>query len=70
MNDESKQPREYDLVLCGNNPPPTDGLVLGGIEGLKLQFNNAFSEDKKIAILQKALSYGEAGEAWLFDIIA
>lgn len=70
MNDELKQPREYDLVLGGNNPPPTDGLVLGGIEGLKLQFNNTISEDKKISILKQALNYGEAGEAWLFDLIA
>ena len=31
MNDELKQPREYDLVFGGNNPPPIDGLVLGGI---------------------------------------
>ncbi|EAZ90310.1 pentapeptide repeat-containing protein [Crocosphaera chwakensis] len=67
---EEKQPKEYDLVLGGNNPPPTDGLVLGGIEGLKLQFNNANSEEKKIAILQKALAYGETGEAWLLDLIA
>ena len=67
---KSKQPKEYDLVLGGNNPPPTDGLVLGGIEGLNLQFNNADSEDEKIAILHKALAYGEAGEAWLFDLVA
>lgn len=70
MNDEQKQPKEYDLVLGGNNPPPTDGSVLGGIKGLKLQFGNANSEEKKIAILQKALSYGEAEENWLFDIVA
>ncbi len=37
MNDKSKQPRQYDLVLGENNPPPTDGLVLGGINGLTLR---------------------------------
>ena len=30
MTEKSKQPKEYDLVLGGNNPPPVDGLVLGG----------------------------------------
>lgn len=70
MNDESKQPKEYDLVLGGNNPPPIDSLVLGGIDGLKLQFNNAVTEEKKISILKQAISYGEAGDAWLFDLIA
>ena len=34
MNDELKQPQSYDLVLGCNNPPPTNGLVLGGIEGV------------------------------------
>ena len=70
MNDKSKQPREYDLVLGGNNPPPTNGLVLGGIDGLKLQFSHAISEEKQIVILKQAIVYGDAGEAWLFDLIA
>ena len=69
MNDELK-PKKYDLVLGGNNSPPTDSLVLGGVDGLKLQFDDAISEDKKIPILKQAVHYGEAGEAWLFDLVA
>jgi hypothetical protein len=34
MNDKEKKPQEYDVVLGGNNPPPVDGLVLGGKEGI------------------------------------
>lgn len=70
MNDRNRQPREDDLVLGGNNPSPINGLVLGGIEGLKLQFNNADSEDKKIAILKQASLYNQVGEDWLLDIVA
>ena len=35
MNDELKQPKEYDLVLGDNNPSPTNGLVLGVLKELK-----------------------------------
>ena len=31
---KSKRPKEYDLVLGGNNSPPVDGLVLGGKTGI------------------------------------
>ncbi len=59
MNDEDKKPREYDLVLGGNNPP-LNALVLGGIEGVKLRFSKAKSDEDKIAALKDALKYGEA----------
>ena len=60
MNDESRQPKEYDLVLGGNNPPPTNGLVLGGIEGVKqrLASDNVVV---RIAALKDALKYDNEG---------
>lgn len=60
MNDRNRQPREYDLVLGGNNPSPTDGLVLGGIEGVK----NRLASDRievRIAALKDALKYDREG---------
>ena len=67
MNEERK-PKEYDAVLGGNNPPPVDGLVLGGIEGVKRCFCKANSDEEKISLLKEALKYSEAGEDWLFEI--
>ncbi|EAZ90309.1 hypothetical protein [Crocosphaera chwakensis] len=60
MNDQSKQPQPSDLVLGGNNPSPTDGLVLGGIEGVKKRLA---SDDVKvrIAALSDAIKYGDEG---------
>jgi hypothetical protein len=69
MMNEEKKPKKDDAVLGGNNPPPVDGLVLGGIEGLKLKFERANSEIEKISLLKDALKYGEAGRNWLFEII-
>ena len=70
MNNNKKQPQEYDLVLGGNNSPPLNALVLGGIEGIKRRFSNANSNDEKIAILREALKYGEAGEDFLSDVFS
>ena len=58
MNDERK-PTEYDAVLGGSNPPPIDGVVLGGIEGVKSRLASdniqsqisALSEDLTMAKL-------------------
>ncbi len=69
MNNNKKQPQEYDLVLGGNNPP-VNSLVLGGIEGIKHRFAKANSDDEKIAILREALKYDEAGEDFLSDVFS
>lgn len=59
MNDERK-PTEYDAVLGGNNPPPVDGLVLGGIEGVKRRLES--NEIKvRIAAVRDALNYSNEG---------
>ncbi len=61
MNNE-KKPRESDVVFRSNNSL--------SINDLKLQFSNVISEENKIAIIKQANNYGEAGEAWLFDLVA
>lgn len=60
MNDESRQPTEYDLVLGGNNPPPVDGLVLGGIAEIKRRLESNNIEIIKSA-LSDAIAYQEKG---------
>lgn len=57
---EQRKPKEYDAVLGGNNPPPVDGLVLGGIEGIKRSLE---SHDLKIikTALTDAIPYQEEG---------
>ena len=35
MADKQNQPREDDVVLGGQSPPSQEGVVLGGIEGVK-----------------------------------
>ncbi|RCJ29287.1 hypothetical protein A6769_35805 [Nostoc punctiforme NIES-2108] len=54
------QPKEYDAVLGGQVPSPVDGVVLGGIEGVKKRLAN-ISFEQRIAALEDALNYGEAG---------
>ncbi|EAZ90306.1 hypothetical protein [Crocosphaera chwakensis] len=48
---EKNQPKKYDLVLGGNNPPPVNGLVLGGITGVKRRL-----ESNNIEVIKSALS--------------
>ncbi len=69
MEENNHQPKEYDRVLGGNNPP-LKALVLGGIDGIKSRFANTKLDDKKIIILREALQYGEAGEEFLSDIFS
>ncbi|MGB3654319.1 MAG: tetratricopeptide repeat protein [Rivularia sp. (in: cyanobacteria)] len=57
---EPQEPREYDAVLGGKNPPPVDGAVLGGIEGVKRRLVSKVVE-VRVAALRDALNYGDAG---------
>ena len=70
MNNEERKPKEYDVVLGGNNSPPVNALVLGGIEGIKRRFTNADSDEEKIAILRESLKYSETGEDFLSDVFS
>ena len=60
MNNNQNQPREFDVVLGGENPAPVTGVVLGGIEGIKQRLANPDIK-VKIAGLYQALNYGDAG---------
>jgi HEAT repeat protein len=59
MNEERK-PKKDDLVLGGNNLPPVDGVVLGGIEGVKRRLES-HEIVVRIAAVEDALNYGEEG---------
>ncbi|MEH2201751.1 HEAT repeat domain-containing protein [Nostoc sp.] len=59
MTDNQNEPRDYDAVLGGKYPPGY-GVVLGGIEGIKNRLNSE-DDEVKIAALEDALKYGDAG---------
>jgi formylglycine-generating enzyme required for sulfatase activity len=54
------QPRTDDAVLGGTAPSPVGCVVLGGLEGVKRRLAAAAIE-QRLAALQDALQYGEAG---------
>ncbi|MBL1199727.1 MAG: GUN4 domain-containing protein [Nostoc sp. GBBB01] len=66
--DNPNQPRENDAVLGGQSPPPVDGLVLGGIEGIKRRLDSN-SQETRIAALSDALKYGKEGQEFLNQIV-
>ena len=59
MPENPKQPREYDAVLGGQNPP-IYAAVLGGIQGIKKRLASPILE-VRIAALANAFNYGEQG---------
>ncbi|MFB2980833.1 GUN4 domain-containing protein [Microseira sp. BLCC-F43] len=60
MSDDLNQPRHYDAVIGGQNPPPLSGAVLGGLSGVKRRMASG-SLESKIAALKEALKYGQNG---------
>lgn len=60
MNNNPNQPRKFDVVLGGKAPPPVDGVVLGGIEGVKHRLNTTAARERAAALID-ALHYGEEG---------
>lgn len=56
----SSYPRAYDAMLGGQAPPPTDGAVLGGLNGVKQRLARGTTEQKIDALLD-AFEYGQAG---------
>jgi hypothetical protein len=53
-------PRESDLVLGGQNPPPVDGAILGGFAGVKQRLESE-SIAERIQALNNAIAYGDDG---------
>ncbi len=60
MNNNLDRPRNYDAVLGTQAPPPVQGAVLGGLEGVKRRLASPFVKGR-VAALSDALNYGEAG---------
>lgn len=69
MSQNPDRPREYDAVLGGQAPPPVDGVVLGGLEGVKSRLNDIYPEQVKISVLSDALKYGQEGRELLQQIV-
>lgn len=60
MPDQQNQPRKDDAVLGGQSPPPSQSVVLGGIDGVKRRLSSPVIE-ARVAALKDALNYGDAG---------
>ncbi|BAY24132.1 protein kinase [Calothrix sp. NIES-2100] len=60
MPENTNQPREYDAVLGGQNSPPVDGLVLGGLEGAKQRFASS-DENGRILGLSQLIHHRQEG---------
>lgn len=60
MADNQNQPRVDDVVLGGQSPPPCEGVVLGGIEGVKRRLS-VRAIATRVDALKEALNYGDAG---------
>ncbi|MEG4800632.1 PspA/IM30 family protein [Microcoleus sp. ARI1-B5] len=54
------QPKPYDAVRGGQQPPPVGGVVLGGLAGVKHRLSSSVSEHR-IAALKESFNYGDAG---------
>lgn len=68
MSENNQNPSEYDAVLGGNNPPPVDGVVLGGIEGLKRRLETGNTQ-QRVNSLSDVVKYGDAGVDLLIDAL-
>ncbi|NJN92270.1 MAG: hypothetical protein HC878_19165, partial [Leptolyngbyaceae cyanobacterium SL_5_14] len=56
----STQPQDYDVVLGGQNPPPVNGAVLGGLAGLQRRLSSVLVEERMGAIAQLS-QHGQTG---------
>jgi WD40 repeat protein len=60
MADNPNQPTQYDAVKRSQALPASDGVILGGLEGVQRRLVSVV-EDQRMAALYEALKYGEAG---------
>ena len=60
MAENPDQPREYDAVLAGQAPLPADGVVLGGLEGVKQRLERGALKQRIDALLD-TFEYGQEG---------
>lgn len=69
MPENSHQPREYDAVLGGQTPPPVDGVVLGGLEGIRKRFTDSDTA-QKIEALATLINYQDEGIELLIEALS
>lgn len=62
------QPSPYDAVYSEPSVSLHDGVVLGGLEGVRQQLK-APDEAVRVAALKKAHEYGDAGLDLLIDVL-
>lgn len=62
MTHRPNEPEKDDAVLGGQAAMPSDGLVLGGLEGLKQRLSHP-SPEQRITALEQAMQQGQAGVA-------
>ena len=67
MNKNPNQPREFDAVKGGQAPPPVDGVVLGGLEGVKHRLKSTVARERAATLIE-ALRFG-AGDIPLVGLI-
>ena len=68
MSENNQHPREYDAVLGANSPPPENGVVLGGVEGLKRRLETG-NIQQRVDCLADAAKYGDAGVDLLINAL-
>ncbi|MEM7712607.1 MAG: hypothetical protein AAF349_03350 [Cyanobacteria bacterium P01_A01_bin.68] len=68
MSENNQHPREYDAVLGGNSPPPVNGVVLGGVEGLKRRLETGNTQ-QRVDSLADAVKYDDAGVDLLIEAL-
>jgi len=60
MNSNPNLPRKFDAILGGSVPPPFEGVVLGGLEGVKQRMKSPVARERAATLID-AFRYGEAG---------
>jgi hypothetical protein len=62
-------PRESDLILGGQNPPPTNAAILGGLAGVKQRLASE-SIAERVRALNSAVQYGDDGIDLTFEALS
>ncbi|WP_445637595.1 WD40 repeat domain-containing protein [Nostoc sp. DSM 114161] len=66
MAEKHNRPQKYDAVLGNQAETPIDGVVLGGLEGVKSRLKSAVFKAQTSA-LREALKYGDVGLDLVFN---
>lgn len=68
MAHNSNQPGVYDLVLGGQTPTPVNGVILGGLAGVKRRLVSP-AIAQRVAAVSEALKYGQSGQKLLLEAL-